>query len=104
MLPMNESPKKTLRSRTAEFVQQREDLDKETLVEFVQEVVAKQETITLTAHRDEEGNIDCVCMGDLCDINHIPTEKMPKCKRLEWIYVGEKSEEKREHRDDHIEV
>lgn len=105
MLPMTESPSKTLRGRMAEFVQERPDLDKDTLIEFVEEVVHKQETITVTAHRNEEGKIDCICLGDLCDINFVPTEDMLKCKRMEWLYVGERADEgERERRDDHIEV
>ena len=101
---MSAPSSKTLRSRTAEFVQDRKGIDKDTLIEFVAEVVHKQETLTVTAHRNDEGEVDCICLGDLCNIKYVPTEQMLKCKRLEWIYVGEKREEERERRDDYIDV
>lgn len=82
--------KKTLRHRIAEFVQQRKDLDKTSLVSFVQEVVEKQEKAVFTVHRDEaSGEVDCVCLGDLCTEHNVPTEQTLKCKRLHWLFVGE---------------
>ena len=106
MLRMSEDPtEKTLKKRTAEFVTQRKGLDKETLVDFVKEVLEPQATVTVTAHRSpESGDIDCICLGDLCAINYVPTESMLGCKRLQWLLMGEVTEEERKRREDHVEV
>lgn len=86
---VSNTAKKTLRLRIAEFVQQREDLDKPSLVAFVQEVVEKQEKAVFTVHRDTSGEVDCVCLGDLCAVHCVPTEQRLGCKRLNWLFVGE---------------
>lgn len=102
---MSETPKKTLRGRTSEFVRSKTGLHKDTLLEFANEVIEKQDKITVTAHHAENGEIDCICLGDLCDISFTPTEQMLGCKRLQWLYLGEgRSEEERKRREDHIEV
>lgn len=105
MHPMSDSPtKKTLKQATAEFVKTKEGLDKSTLIDYIEEVLEPRAKMTLTAHLDDDGEIDCVCLGDLCDIHYVPTEEAIGCKRLSWLFLEENKKEKRKRREDYVEV
>jgi len=104
MLEMSDTPNKSLKKSTAEFVRSHQKLDKNTLVSFVKEVIQQQHQITVTAHHDEEGEIDCICLGDLCNVSYVPSEQKIGCKRLQWLFVGENTKDERERQEDFVEV
>ena len=95
---------KTLKKRTIEFLGSKRDVDRPSLLDFLKEVIEPQETITITAHQDENGRIDCVCRGDLCYVNYVPTEEALGCKRLKWLFLEEDKDCQREREEDYVEV
>lgn len=97
-------PLKGLKERVKEFLQQGSP-DIKTLVDFSEQVIEVQDKITITAHKNEEGAIDCMCLGSLCSIEHVPTEEMLGCKRLHMMFLDEAEEEENfVPRPDHFQV